>query len=1108
MEHKRETQRKDSRKATQDLIRLLAILLLIAGCAQEREKKIKYDYTEIKVPQTWLDGEFHYSITLSDITYHSATDFPGLWTSTLVKTRRRSDRLDFIDLESGLQRPEKGDDHEKGDVHPISSIEIDPVDEVEDKDQNEEETGDIILERRRSPLERSFAIIKFGENDMDEIGLLPFKDLSASKCYEPSNYTRVFNVEVTENSINYFIEKVYQRSAACQSETGYSDSFKAVFHHSLLRTIENKAFKPKPYPIGDQEKVGLFSVAPANFKAGNQKKDFDFYSARWDPSRKIVYFFSSNFPESLKPGVRKIVANVNQHLKKIVGHDMLEVQDGTGKETMGDLRYNTINWIDQATDGICGLAGMDIDPRTGEAVHGRVFLYKSCFDAELERFLELSRITPIHYEQEGNPNWPASGKKLSPNLLFSKSLVPSKEGGKGVFNAFIANLEERRTRSLKKESVSFLAQHRKDEKELQKAYREHNVCGGMSEKALAKVAAAFAGAGVAGSSFNKEAMWQRMVLATFIHEFLHSLGLGHNFEGSFDKKYHFSAEADFPELPKPVRDKLLPGGKVRSSTVMEYMPDLMMPLTLGPYDKFALSYNYGENSAELAAKSDFLYCSNAEMDSGTNPFCNVWDIGISATEIAKDIVEDYQIQYAMRNFRNDWNQYEKFARNDIDSALDYASGIISNYIEPLLQWIRYRPWREWLEKTGQVPTTMDNTLRADLKEVGKITMNFFEKILQDGDRRFYDHVNLKNELFVRGIELDKWAVTWRSFTSQNFLEEDSIIRGHYGDIRTGLFQAMPQETKALLRQIATNRLIGKDGSLTTKAFFPDHPTLSLRLTAIFQAIYGTGVRDFEADVADELRTELAIETFYDWKFDENKEVSSNAIDGEKFAAKKGTIAADMIVIFNQLDDKYRALETFEMGMQEIATTREALEKLWNQFDAKKNDPSYHLKELNPNIEKLIELAERMNIAPDDQDQKKVLSEISRALKAIEKLNKDEGIDTMSTLSYGSEGNQKNYLELIEKTYWPVLSVLIEKMRGVSIESLRPRYLSMLKEEGLIAANASETVLDTKEKLKEKLQILKEKVARPRKEMGFTVYNVVKFGLSNRVVSPAEISLGL
>lgn len=164
----------------------------------------------------------------------------------------------------------------------------------------------------------------------------------------------------------------------------------------------------------------------------------------------------------------------------------------------------------------------------------------------------------------------------------------------------------------------------------------------------------------------------KFFVPTVVHEVLHNFGLKHNMHGSTDKKNYLTPEmikAVYNEESKPIasgtnsimdyfeyrfEDKPYPS--TYDWAVLRYLYRNQIELRDGkivslvkPDDKKVQDGNVtelfgvAEFERSIGQKSrDFDYCMQIEMDWGTNPLCDTFDLGDSPMQIVKNYIEEYQ----------------------------------------------------------------------------------------------------------------------------------------------------------------------------------------------------------------------------------------------------------------------------------------------------------------------------------------------------------------------------------------------------------------------------------------------------------------------------------
>jgi hypothetical protein len=271
---------------------------------------------------------------------------------------------------------------------------------------------------------------------------------------------------------------------------------------------------------------------------------------------------------------------------------------------------------------------------------------------------------------------------------------------------------------------------------------------------------------------------------TMWHEFGHAMGLEHNFAASVDKN-------NFPHyMDGAGRDHI----GLYASSVMEYNsePDrIFWHQGWGPYDQGAISWIYannandgstpslaaisGQNSATSPWKDphgfntdgtekQFLYCN--ETHQYYSPFCRAGDAGTTPSEIIANEIDNYEWQYAWRNFRT----YRKFWDNS--AYANAPAGIIIDMRRFISLW--EFDWSaselaDSLRRIGiknpdpngsdaQYYSQLANKFNKDASAANQMVAAFHKAIIQQssGERPFktiYD--KFYGDVTQQGIILDK-----------------------------------------------------------------------------------------------------------------------------------------------------------------------------------------------------------------------------------------------------------------------------------------------------------------------------------------------------------------
>lgn len=261
-----------------------------------------------------------------------------------------------------------------------------------------------------------------------------------------------------------------------------------------------------------------------------------------------------------------------------------------------------------------------------------------------------------------------------------------------------------------------------------------------------------------------DAILPRMYVQTFVHEFGHILGLRHNFKGSYDAKNFYT-----PQEAQSLGLHTAPA----YSSIMDYaQSDLNSLGTFGKYDLAALRFGYkrevennkgnfinvtgslSKMSSEIGVKGlelkTYEFCT--DENAGLNTGCSRHDEGTTRKEIAMSYVQDYELGYKYRNFRNGRNVFKstslsnyisglnwKFGRarllfEDYEMLIDFFNGIFGSPFGELIMDIGcHEKTPEAFKKVCDSNADFIN----DAKDAVEIVGNMFLKILNTPDLTCY-----------------------------------------------------------------------------------------------------------------------------------------------------------------------------------------------------------------------------------------------------------------------------------------------------------------------------------------------------------------------------------
>lgn len=160
----------------------------------------------------------------------------------------------------------------------------------------------------------------------------------------------------------------------------------------------------------------------------------------------------------------------------------------------------------------------------------------------------------------------------------------------------------------------------------------------------------------------KEKVGKLVFYTTLVHELGHSFGLRHNFRGSADKANYYPGWYG-------IKKRIASGDKTfskydllafSSSSVMDYGANFFSSAAgIGPYDKAAIKFGYTRSLNRNAVPKTFKFCTDHQA--GEDFLCNRFDEGSTVSEITKNIIDNYNTNWALTHYRRGRVHFDRAA---------------------------------------------------------------------------------------------------------------------------------------------------------------------------------------------------------------------------------------------------------------------------------------------------------------------------------------------------------------------------------------------------------------------------------------------------------------
>lgn len=485
-------------------------------------------------------------------------------------------------------------------------------------------------------------------------------------------------------------------------------------NYSFLRAKSQA--KARPSHKDDRGSYGFFTVTKpyiANhefYTEQDLEKRILISRYNLDPKNgQIKFHLSHNTPVYMEDVAQDAVSAWDDAFKEALG----KKADGTpwvaldkSRVQLGDLRYSTINMIDQIGEGrgLLGFGPSVSDPITGEIISATSNIHVESIRAGVvgsirEYIIRNVEKLPGSASQSGVVSLLAGEtKKIDDDNDSLKPILDRVLKGEKSAPLASASLDRASVAKRMKEAGWKLRSCSEEQgagmSNLQREIHERAECSKVRE---------IVAAGSLPETTPVEAidecaagMLKQKVLSTLIHEMGHNLGLRHNFMGSTDVK---RPNAD-GELVK----------KFSSNSIMEYTSfDEDRLATAGEYDIEAIRFGYagkvktadGEIVAldpsksikqNLAGKKliPLSFCTDEDAFLETNPMCRRHDVGATPKEVVEWMIKDYESSYPLSHFRRNRHTVTSPAARVVNYTLIPMKRIYDEWRYKLADFMRRR----------------------------------------------------------------------------------------------------------------------------------------------------------------------------------------------------------------------------------------------------------------------------------------------------------------------------------------------------------------------------------------------------------------------------------
>ena len=716
---------------------VLSVGITFLSCAKNKEYETVYKTPELVEKSNLVSTDETYMYVPSTLQVprsQSASRAYFQGDEKLVKFRYTEKNLEIIELDSDSRFSANEQNASPVISIPVAYKDFNCIENAQKEcSQKEKENTDTTWNNKK------FVLPDYSALKINEINTLDLISVDTN-CASLTN-TKLVNYEINSNTLNIELERTYQTSSDMRciyplyaNDELTNASFKVRYFYSFvkLNSLISNDFKPFVYEKEDQRTFGFFKT---EIKKLNKFYDFNriekqHLANHWNPNRTVEFFLDPKFyteeNKSLLSATEESFQKINDGLKQAGTALRIKVA-GKATNSSGDLRYSRINLLDEPqASGLLGYGPSVANPLTGEIVQAHINMYsgvliqtiRSTYDSMVDLGVNDKKNADNVIADNG------AGKSIAKKIenynnslnLDLKNIVSKKSNAKrldlsdtkkisSILEKDLYKVKDSNLTSKENKSKVNSLNLEEDKNDLIRA--NNKICDAdlinfakIAKKELPNIRLI---PGVV-SSEGKLLPWDQLTdearqgvldlilpkayVQTLVHEIGHTLGLRHNFMGSYDKANFYSEEE---------ANKLGLHTTPVYSSIMDYSNSELNSLgLLGKYDIAALRYMYSKKvetkegqlvdiktsvkDIEVPLKK-YLFCT--DENAGNSSTCNRFDEGSTLTEIALSQSEAYDNNYKYSYYRNGRNKFDIYGIDALTrrrySDFERARQIFENY---------------------------------------------------------------------------------------------------------------------------------------------------------------------------------------------------------------------------------------------------------------------------------------------------------------------------------------------------------------------------------------------------------------------------------------------